>query len=204
MENLEIANLNPDPIQQFALWFNEAKSHPQINNHDAFCLSTVDLDGSPNGRMLLLKDYGENGFLFFSNCNSIKGRALQKTPLASMTFFWDPLERQVRIQGNIAVVSDAEADSYFKLRDRAHQLGSVASLQSEIMESRNILEQRIKEIDEQYKNQEIPRPNYWLGYRLIPRRIELWQKRDNAARMNDRYLYQLQTNKSWETKALYP
>ncbi len=204
MKTLEIKDLNHNPIEQFSLWFNEAKSHPAINDPNAFCLSTIDPDGYPNARMVLLKDHGEDGFLFFSNCNSTKGQALEKTPLASMTFFWDALHRQVRIQGSIVVISDAEADSYFKLRERAHQIGSVASLQSEVMESRKILDQRIKEIEERFRNQEIPRPEYWLGYRIVPKRIEFWQRREDSARMNDRYVYLRGSNKNWAIKALYP
>lgn len=196
--------LDPDPIKQFAIWFKEACSKPEISDPEAFCLSTIDVEGYPNGRMLLLKGYGPEGFLFFSNCNSKKGRALKNTPKASMTFFWNQLERQVRLQGDIVVIPDKEADSYFKNRHRSHQLGSVASLQSEVMESRDILEQRIREIDLQFQGQDIPRPQYWWGYRLVPRRIEFWQRREDEARMNDRFAYTFDANNSWKINALYP
>ncbi len=197
---LTIENTLPDPVSQFHVWFKDAQS-AHIPLVEAFCLSTLDRWGNPDGRMILLKGYGVDGFVFYTNLDSAKGIVLMEQPSASMTFYWEPLRRQVRIQGDVVQVTDAEADDYFKTRPRESQLGAWASRQSAILTERKILEDRFRKFEKKFEGKEVPRPPFWSGFRLVPARIEFWQERES--RLHDRVLYEKQGDR-WNKTLLYP
>ena len=168
----------------------------------AFCLSTLDLNGFPEGRMVLLKEFDAQGFVFYTNLHSAKGRSLAGHPRAAMTFHWPPLERQVRVQGNTELVSDAEADAYFHSRPRLSQLGAWASQQSRPLKSRFSLMREVVGFALKYPTGTIPRPPQWTGIRIKPLNIEFWQAGKN--RLHDRFLYEKQSGGSWAITRLYP
>jgi pyridoxamine 5'-phosphate oxidase len=161
----------------------------------------LDTDGYPDGRMVLLKEFDERGFVFYTNLRSIKGKALAKTPKAALTFYWEPLKKQVRIQGRTEIVSDAEADAYWKTRPRLSQIGAWASRQSEPLSSRAFLIKEVARLTLQFGLKPVPRPPYWTGIRVIPQRIEFWEAFAN--RLHDRLLYTRQ-GRSWRVQRLYP
>lgn len=194
--------MNQDPFLQFGQWFEEAKTCERISNPDAMCLSTINPKGHPEGRIVLLKDFNSEGFVFFTNLNSKKGDSLQQTPLAALTFYWQWLERQVRIQGRAVKVSDIEADGYFQSRHRNSRIGAWASQQSQVMEHENDLETRFQTIEKQYEGQEVPRPPHWSGYRVVADTIEFWQGQE--FRLHDRFLYSRCENNEWKIERLYP
>lgn len=195
-ENDVVAN----PFQQFAIWFEQAKQAGLID-HTAMHVATVTADGKPDVRVLLLKEFDEQGFVFFTNYQSSKGIELQITPWACLNFWWDKLARQVRISGKIEKVTAQESDEYFATRPRGSQIGAWASQQSQRLPNRATLEQRIAEIEQQYQDQSIPRPPHWGGYRLKPVEIEFWQGRES--RLHDRLRYQLIDSK-WQLERLSP
>ncbi|MCB0322356.1 MAG: pyridoxamine 5'-phosphate oxidase [Bdellovibrionales bacterium] len=201
MASLEITALDQNPVQQFAAWFDEALTCEAIRYANAVCLATVDENDRPDGRIVLLKAFDERGFCFFTNSNSVKGRALARRPHAAMTFYWDPLERQVRIQGTVEQVSAAEADEYFASRPRGSQLGAWASEQSRPLESREALEERVTEFTRQFEGRPVERPAHWNGYRLCPSKIEFWQAAQ--FRLHDRFEYR-KDGASWAITRLYP
>lgn len=200
MTSLSEKNILASPIDQFRLWFDEAKK-TALQLPEAFCLSTVSDVNLPAGRMLLLKAVENTGFVFYTNFNSPKGRALKKNPNAAMTFYWEPLRRQVRISGIVEQVSAADADRYFASRPRPSQIGAWASSQSEVVASREVLDNIFSEYEKKFVDKEIPRPDYWSGFRLLPTEIEFWQ--EQAGRMHDRLLYRKLENK-WNTQRLFP
>jgi pyridoxamine 5'-phosphate oxidase len=185
--SLSSEDLGPDPISAFQAWFREAQAGSRMEYPDAVCLSTVDPEGWPQGRIVLLKGADPDGFVFFTNARSQKGAALARTPHAALTFYWDDLGRQVRVQGSVERVPEEESDAYFRTRPRGSQVGAWASRQSEPLESRAVLEARADEIEALYAGQEVPRPSHWGGFRLIPREIEFWQARES--RLHDRIRY---------------
>ena len=193
--------MREDPIERFRLWFRAARRCRTIEDATAACLSTMDPAGLPNGRMVLLKDFDARGFVFYTNLHSLKGKSLQKTPRAALTFYWAPLKKQVRIQGRTEIVSDAEADAYWATRPRLAQLGAWASKQSDILSSRAILLKDVARLALKYGRRPIPRPSYWTGVRVIPRKMEFWQGRAN--RLHDRILYD-KTSRGWVVIRLYP
>ncbi len=193
--------MDKNPIKQFGLWFEEARRRSEIQLPEAMCLSTASPQGIPDGRMLLLKGYDDNGFVFYTNFDSPKAKALEKNPNASMTFYWEDFRRQIRIAGAVEKVSEAEADAYFASRSRLSQVGAWASHQSARLESREVLEKEFEAVDKKYEGKTIPRPPFWGGYRLKPTKIEFWQERPN--RLHDRYLYTRKGNR-WEMALLYP
>jgi len=195
-------DLKPDPYGQFDAWFSEAEKKMGREWATAFCLSTVDQQGSPEGRMVLLKEFDAQGFIFYTNLHSPKGRALAGHPKAAMTFHWQPLERQVRIQGNTELLSDAEADAYFQSRPRLSQLGAWASRQSEPLKSRFALLREVVRYALKYPTGIIPRPPQWNGFRIKPLRLEFWQA--GTHRLHDRFLYEKQSGGSWSATRLYP
>lgn len=195
-------DLLPDPIQQFELWYKHIRRLFWLEFPDAMCLSTLSDDGLPDGRMVLLKHVDAGGFVFYTNSNSCKGRALAQHPKAALTFYWDSLQRQVRVQGKVVEVSEAESDQYFKTRPRRSQLGAWASAQSEVLISRSELDRRVAEFDTKFKGQLVPRPPYWKGYRVVPFRIEFWKLRLN--RLHDRFVYTRQADSNWKIERLYP
>ena len=201
MKSLMEQHLNADPFAQFIQWFDEAKSHAAILQPDAMSVATIDEKGYPDVRLLLLKGIDHRGFVFYTNMNSVKGKSIQKTPKASLAFFWEVLERQIRVMGDIVNVSEEEADAYFLSRPRLSQLGAWASQQSEILSDRKILDDRVAELEKKYEGKEIPRPPHWKGNRVVPFRIEFWQGRLN--RLHDRFIYEKKGDQ-WHIHRLYP
>lgn len=193
--------MRTNPFQQFNLWFKEASRHKGIIDATAMCLSTVGLEGFPEGRMVLLKNVDSRGFVFYTNLKSKKGRAIQATGKAALTFHWAPLERSVRIQGRTEIVGDDEADAYWKTRPRATQLGAWASHQSDILASRAILLKDVAKYAFKFGTGPVPRPPHWTGVRVIPRQIEFWQGR--TSRLHDRFLYS-RSGSQWKLVRLYP
>ncbi len=198
---LDEKDLSSDPIIQFDLWYEDAVKADLIHPN-AFTLATSTNDGKPSSRVLLLKGFDEKGFIFYTNSQSKKGDDLSNNPFAAISFWWGKLERQVRVEGQIEIVSSDEADEYFSSRPRGSQIGAWASDQSSVIESRDILDNRFKEFEDKYKDMSIPRPPYWNGYRLIPNSIEFWQGRDN--RLHDRIRYNLQPGGKWIRERLAP
>ena len=197
---LDILNTEEDPIQQFRSWFNEARK-AQVPEPSAMIVSTASPDGKPSARVLLLKDITDKGFVFFTNYNSRKGKEIEKNPYASFTFFWPELERQVRIEGKLRKVKSSASDAYFSSRPRGSQIGAWASPQSEEIPNREVLETQEQKYQESFKGKDIPRPEHWGGYELIPDHLEFWQGRQS--RLHDRIVYLLE-NELWSRKRLAP
>jgi len=184
--------LGPDPTAQFDAWYREAGT-------DAMCLVTASSDGEPAGRMVLLKGNDERGFAFYTNFDSAKGRDLTENPRAALVFHWLP-ERQVRVTGSVSRIDAEEAEAYWRNRPRASQLSAWASRQSEVIESRAALEQRVAELDEQFPDV-VPQPPFWGGFRLAPATIEFWHHRED--RLHDRLRYRRDGN-AWVRERLAP
>lgn len=189
-----------NPIDQFMEWFEQALSADLVDPN-AMTLSTATKDGAPSSRIVLLKGVDENGFRFFTNFNSRKGRELEENPRAALCFYWNALERQVRIEGSIQKLSAEDSKAYFQQRPRPSQLGAWASKQSSRVESREQLEANFKEIEKRFRNEEVPLPDYWGGYVLKPVRIEFWQGR--KSRMHDRICYEKEEER-WTIYRLAP
>jgi pyridoxamine 5'-phosphate oxidase len=191
-----------EPWPMLAAWLAEAEKS-EINDPNAMSLATVGADGMPSVRIMLLKGYDENGFVFFTNRESCKGEHLEGRGKAALCFHWKSLRRQIRVEGPVAPVSDAEADAYFATRPRGSQIGAWASLQSEPLASRGALEQRARETEKRYEGQAVPRPPHWGGYRLTPLLIEFWQ--DREFRMHDRFVYRRSGIAGpWVVERVYP
>jgi len=197
---LEINEINKNPILQFENWFQEALNakEPEPN---ALVLSTINFENKPSARVLLMKGIDANGFTFFTNYESKKGKELEMNPFAAATFLWAGLARQVRIEGKVEKVSAEESDEYFAVRPLGSRLGAWASHQSAVIESREVLEIAENELKKKHEGQEIPRPAHWGGYRLIPTYFEFWQGREN--RMHDRLAFTLENN-NWKIERLSP
>jgi pyridoxamine 5'-phosphate oxidase len=191
-----------EPLRLFAAWFAEAK-RSEPGNPEAMTLATVDTDGRPNARMVLLKGFDERGFVFYSNAESIKGHELAAAPKAALTFYWKSLQRQVRLRGSVAVVSDAEADAYFATRSRMAQIGAWASKQSAALEGRLAFEKAIAKFTAKFAIGAVPRPPFWVGYRVVPSEIEFWQER--PFRLHDRVAFtRASVGAPWTKTRLYP
>jgi pyridoxamine 5'-phosphate oxidase len=199
-DGIQEKQLRSNPIDQFEVWLKEAVDS-KVPEPNAFHLATVSADGQPAGRVMLLKGFDEQGFVFFTNYNSRKGEDLISNPKAAITFLWLELFRQVRIEGAIAKVPDAESEAYFHSRPRGSQLGAAVSHQSRVLANRADLDRAYKELEATYKDQSIPKPPHWGGYRLTPHRVEFWQGR--ASRLHDRVRYSY-TSQGWDREWLYP
>jgi pyridoxamine 5'-phosphate oxidase len=201
MEPLRRADLDPDPIAQFGLWFEAAEAEAPLA--EAMTLATVDADGAPDARMVLLKGWDERGFRFFTNRESAKGQQLGASPRAALILYWRELDRQVRIRGAVEPLSDEESDEYFASRPRPSQLGAWASPQSRSLADRAELDARLAEIEARYGGGgEVPRPQHWGGFRVAPELIEFWQ--GQVGRLHDRFLYRRSGEEDWSIERLAP
>jgi pyridoxamine 5'-phosphate oxidase len=198
--NLSEEDAHENPIEQFAKWFHEAIS-AQVPEANAMGVATVGEDGRPSSRILLIKEFDQRGFTWFTNYESRKGRELDKNPYAALLFHWIPLERQVRIEGRVERISDAESDRYFQSRPLGSRIGAIASAQSRPIANRESLEARYLSAERQY-GEHPPRPANWGGLRLRPDRIEFWQGR--PSRLHDRIAYALRADGSWQRQRLQP
>lgn len=192
-------DIEPDPIAQFIRWFNDAAAR-EISEPNAMTLATANAIGKPSARIVLLKEVGEQGFVFCTNYNSAKGHDLAENPNAALLFFWKELQRQVRVEGVVEKVSSEESDEYFYSRPTESQIGAHASQQSKVIASREELETRFSQLREQL-GEHPPRPDHWGGYRLIPDEVEFWQGREN--RLHDRLRYRRDGEK-WIVERLSP
>ncbi|QIP13474.1 pyridoxamine 5'-phosphate oxidase [Spirosoma aureum] len=200
LNGLDTTDVLSDPIAQFQVWFNDALN-AKVPEPNAMYVSTVTADGRPDGRIVLLKGISEAGFVFFTNYESRKGQELASHPFATLTFFYQELERQIRIEGQVEKVSSDESDAYFSSRPRGSQIGAWVSNQSLVIESREVLENRQHELETQFADGPVPRPSYWGGYRVIPDAIEFWQGR--PSRLHDRIRYRKQAE-NWLIERLAP
>jgi pyridoxamine 5'-phosphate oxidase len=185
-QTLEESDLNPDPIGQFLAWYDEAVAAGLLDAN-AMTLATATAEGRPSARVVLLKGCDARGFTFFTNYQSRKARELESNPFASLVFYWPSLERQVRVEGGIVRVAEAESDAYFQSRPAGARRGAWASPQSEVVPDREALEARLREVEASFPGEEVPRPPHWGGYRVVPESIEFWQGRLN--RLHDRLRY---------------
>jgi pyridoxamine 5'-phosphate oxidase len=193
--------VDPNPLKQFEQWFQEAtEAEPVLP--EAVSLATATREGRLSSRMVLLKDFDETGFVFYSNYESRKGLELAENPNAALVFYWRQLERQVCITGTVSKVSREESEAYFRTRPRGSQIGALTSSQSQVVASREVLENRFQQLMAEYEGREIPLPSYWGGYRLSPATIEFWQGRPD--RLHDRILYKRQSGGPWQLERLSP
>jgi pyridoxamine 5'-phosphate oxidase len=189
-----------NPFQQFKLWFEQAVA-ANLLEPNAMTLATVTSEGKPSARIVLLKGFDEHGFVFYTNYSSQKGVELQHCPYAALVFLWGDLERQVRIEGKVELVSIEQATTYFHSRPASSQLGAWASEQSTVISDRSILETRLQQLEAEYQDREIPKPAHWGGFRVVPTEIEFWQGR--PSRLHDRLRYQLVAG-TWKIDRLAP
>jgi pyridoxamine 5'-phosphate oxidase len=192
--------MSESPFEKFGEWFAEAQS-TEPNEPEAVTLATVAADGRPAARMVLLKRWDSQGFVFFSHLPSRKGKEIAANPHVALLFHWKSLARQIRIEGAVAQVSDAQADEYFATRPRESQIGAWASAQSRPLASRAVFEARIAEVEARFSGGPVPRPDYWSGWRLAPEYFEFWQGAD--FRLHDRLVF-TRAGDGWETGRLYP
>jgi pyridoxamine 5'-phosphate oxidase len=198
---LEIRDLAENPVEQFERWMEEAVNK-KVDLPNAVHLATTGEGGKPSGRIVLLRGFDERGFIFFTSYDSRKGNDLKRNNNASMTFFWNKMSRQIRIEGQVYKVTEEESDLYFNSRPRESRLAAVASQQSRVLQSRTLLEEKVRELKEKYRNKSIPRPENWGGFYLAPDCFEFWQGRPH--RLHDRVIYTKTKNNNWEKRLLYP
>lgn len=203
---LNVADVRADPFEQFEVWFEQALS-AGVAEPNAMTLATATPDGRPSARIVLLKGFDARGFVFYTNYRSRKGEELAQNPWAALVFWWEPLERQVRIEGRVEPAAPEESDRYFRSRPRGSRLGAWASPQSQPIPSREMLELRLREVEVRYgEGEEVPRPSHWGGYRLRPVRVEFWQGR--PSRLHDRICYrrsdEAQDGGDWHIERIAP
>jgi pyridoxamine 5'-phosphate oxidase len=195
-------NLPEDPINLFNRWFHETEDFGGVEEVNAMTVATIGLDGFPKSRVVLLKKFNEEGFIFYTNYNSEKGKAIQQNPNICLSFFWTSLERQVIIKGKAEKTIEAVSDNYFASRPDGSKLGAIVSPQSEVIPNREFLESNLKKLEQDYQNIEIERPKHWGGFLVRPVEVEFWQGRAN--RLHDRIRYQLQSDFNWKMDRLAP
>jgi pyridoxamine 5'-phosphate oxidase len=197
---LDVALVDPDPFEQFTEWFNFAVKSG-IREPNAMSLATVNGDGKPSVRVVLMKDYSEAGFVFYTNYQSRKGIELATNPHAALVFLWVDLERQIRIEGSVSKISEAQSEAYFNARPRSAQIGAIISAQSSVLSSRDELQKKKQELELNSEGKELTKPKEWGGYCVSPTQFEFWQ--GQASRMHDRIRYQL-VNNAWVIDRLSP
>ena len=190
-----------DPFEQFGRWWREALA-AEVAEPNAMTLATADERGRPSARIVLLKGFDERGFAFYTNYESRKGRELDANPRAALVLFWSELERQVRVEGDVARTTAEESDAYFASRPLGSRIGAIASRQSDVLASREPLEARVRELEARYADGDVPRPAHWGGYRLDPEAIEFWQGR--SSRLHDRLRYRRSSDGLWVRERLSP
>jgi pyridoxamine 5'-phosphate oxidase len=200
MASLSESDVAADPILQFQKWFSEAVN-AKLYEPNVMTLATADSDGKPSARIVLLKGFDEQGFVFYTNYESKKAQDLVENPQAALVFFWAELERQVRIEGIVSKVDKEISEAYFQSRPTGSQIGAIASAQSSVLTDRSILEERVAELTTQYEGKTIPKPEHWGGYLVEPKHIEFWQGR--SSRLHDRITYDY-TDGSWKINRLAP
>tara|TARA_Y100000992_G_scaffold299067_1_gene265263 strand:+ start:529 stop:1128 length:600 start_codon:yes stop_codon:yes gene_type:complete len=193
-------NINPDPFKQFDIWFKDAHDIG-LKDPNAMNVASATKDGIPSSRMVLLKSYDENGFIFYTNYTSRKSREIIDNPLVALNFFWDALERQVRVEGKIKKIDSKISDEYFASRARLSQLGAHASNQSEVIENYDVITNKLKELEKKFEGEEIPRPEHWGGFIIVPDSIEFWQ--GHQGRIHDRLKFQ-RLEQKWKLDRLSP
>lgn len=196
-------DVDPDPVRQFTAWFEEARD-AGVSQPEAAALATASTDGAPSVRMVLVKQAGPDGFVFFTNYESRKGGELTANPRAALLFHWEPFGRQVRIEGPVARTTRQESEAYARSRPRGSQLSALASPQSRLVESREFLERRVAELDERHPGADVPFPDHWGGFRLSPRTFEFWQHRDNRLHDRLRYTPAAGAGAGWRIERLAP
>jgi pyridoxamine 5'-phosphate oxidase len=201
LQKLDEKDLSADPIVQFGAWWDEAIKS-EIHDINAMTLATATNDGSPSARIVLLKGYDSNGFVFFTNYESEKGKELEMNPQAALCFYWKELERQIRIEGRVSKISTEDSDVYFQSRPLSSRIGAWASPQSSVIENRQVIEQKLMEYENTFGTDFVPRPSHWGGYIVKPFMIEFWQGR--SSRLHDRIRYSLQNSQSWVMERLAP
>jgi pyridoxamine 5'-phosphate oxidase len=199
---LRLKDTPENPLELFRNWFLEVETHFNDGEVNAMTIATVGLDGFPKSRVVLLKRYNYEGFVFFTNYNSEKGKAIEKNPNVCLSFFWQKAERQVIVKGTAEKLAENLSDGYFESRPKGSQLGALVSDQSTVIENRAFLETRLKELEKEYSDKEVERPEHWGGYLIRPLEMEFWQGRPN--RLHDRIRYQLQADYSWKIDRLAP
>ncbi|RAJ15675.1 pyridoxamine 5'-phosphate oxidase [Arenibacter echinorum] len=194
--------ISDNPMELFQKWFYEVEASDGVDEPNAMTVSTIGLDGFPKNRVVLLKKYTFEGFIFYTNYESEKGRAITQNPHVCISFFWPNMERQIIIKGRAEKIAENLSDGYFESRPDGSKLGAIVSNQSEVVPSRDYLEKKLKDLEKEYENKEIERPKYWGGFIVKPVSIEFWQGRPN--RLHDRIRYSLQANYDWKIERLAP
>lgn len=195
-------NIPEDPVNLFNRWFHEVEDFGGVDEVNAMTVSTIGLDGFPKSRVVLLKKFNEEGFVFYTNYNSEKGKAILNNPNICLSFFWHSMERQVIIKGVAEKTSSIISDNYFSSRPKGSQLGALVSAQSEIIPNREYLEENLKQLEKEYEGKEVLRPDFWGGFLVQPVEVEFWQGRPN--RLHDRIRYKLSENYYWKIERLSP
>lgn len=191
-----------NPFEMFASWLEAAKAEPTIIEPTAMTLATATSEAVPSARIVLLKHWDEHGFVFYTNLESRKSTEIKQNPQASLCFYWMALDKQVRIDGTVQAVSDDEADAYYNSRPRGSRIGAWSSQQSRPLDSRDTLQKAVQEYTDKFDGEDIPRPPYWSGWRVVPHYMEFWQQ--GQFRLHDRFVYTSDAANTWVLQRLYP